>query len=205
MVAACYGSAAGVDLLVDAGSDVNAHDSNCGGQSVLMWAARSGREAKRKVQRLLTAGADRSYATDDGYNVLMSAVSSGDIAVAELLLAQGMDVNHRTQNGTSVLMEAAHYAPASLLPVLLKAGAKVDATDRDGKTALMYAIEGRDSLKASRILLDAGVDPNHKDKQGRTALDLCRTFNAPQGKPLVKLLESAMETKRGSSSTTPKQ
>ena len=34
-----------------------------------------------------------------------------------------------------------------------------------------------------------------KVKQGRTALDICRTCNAPQGGPLAKLLEAAMKPK----------
>jgi ankyrin repeat protein len=193
MVAACYGSAAGVDLMVDAGSDVNAHDSNCGGQSVLMWAARSGREGKRKVKRLLAAGADRSYATSDGYNALMSA--SGNVAVIELLLAQGMDVNHRTADGKSVLMDAAYSAPPSVLTVLIKAGAQVNDSDREGKTVLMHAVEGFDRLNPTRVLLDAGADPNRKDKAGRTALDMCRASDRPEREALARLLESAMKPK----------
>jgi ankyrin repeat protein len=195
MIAACYGSAEGVDLLIDAGSDVNAHDSNCGGQSVLMWAANSGREGKRKVKRLLTAGADRSYATSDGSNALMCAASRGEVAVTELLLAQGMDVNHRTADGTSALMQAARCSPASLLPVLLKAGAQVNAADHNKKTALMYAVEGEDCVNSTRILLGAGADPNLKDRARQTALDMCRASTYPGHEALARLLESAMKPK----------
>ena len=56
-----------VDLLIAAGCDLNAADQNCGGQTVLMWAARSGREAKRKIGLLLKAGADPMRTSVDGY------------------------------------------------------------------------------------------------------------------------------------------
>ena len=50
MVAAAYGTAEAVDVLIRAGSDVNAADKNCGGQTVFMWAARSGTQSKKKLR-----------------------------------------------------------------------------------------------------------------------------------------------------------
>jgi ankyrin repeat protein len=194
MTAACYGTADAVDLLIKAGSDVNACDSNCGGQSVLMWAARSGREAKRKVRSLLAAGANRTY-TCGGHDVLMSATSNEDVAVVELLLGEGLDVNHCANDGTSVLMDAAHGGSATMLSVLLKAGAKVNHVDQQGRTALMCAAEGFASPEAIRVLLDAGADPKHADHEGRTALDLCRRSNSVGHQQRASLLEAAMTQK----------
>jgi hypothetical protein len=83
MVAAAYGNADMVDILITAGADVNAADKNCGGQTVLMWAARSGREAKRKIRSLLKAGAKVNGTSNDGYNALMSAAGAGDLEAVE--------------------------------------------------------------------------------------------------------------------------
>lgn len=87
MVAAAYGSAEVVDVLIAAGSDINARDGNCGGQTVLMWAARSGRESSRKVKALLKAGADAKAVTDNGCTALELAAERRDTAVVELLRA----------------------------------------------------------------------------------------------------------------------
>jgi len=81
MYAACYGTAEVVDILIEAGSDLNAADGNCGGQTVLMWAARSPRESKKKVHSLLRAGADIQATSQTGRNAIMSASMAGNLVV----------------------------------------------------------------------------------------------------------------------------
>lgn len=95
MVAATYGNAEMVDTLITAGSDVNAADKNCGGQTVLMWAARSGREAKQKIRSLLKGGARLNGTSNDGHNALMSAAGAGDLEAVEYLLQAGSNIATR--------------------------------------------------------------------------------------------------------------
>jgi ankyrin repeat protein len=192
MCAACYGSAEVVQLLIDAGSDLKAHDKNCGGQTVIMWAARSGRESKRKVQALLKAGADPT-ATDqkNGMNALMSAARSGELDTVELLLATGMDLTARTKEGETVLMLAVDHP--DILRLLIKAGSGANARDKKGRTALLHAAERSGPVESIQVLLDAGADPGAKDDQGRTALDLARGSNNAGAKARAEVLEKAMK------------
>jgi ankyrin repeat protein len=194
MRAAGYGTADAVDLLVAAGSDVNARDQNSGNRSMLTLAAGSRRDAKRKVRRLLAAGADRS-ATPTGWNALLSAALNQDIATVELLISEGFDVNHQSAGGGSALMAAARGTSVTLLRILLNAGAKIECADKGGKTALMYAAEGFATPELIQILLTAGADAHRKDKNGRTAIDLCRLSNVSGNDLRAKVLESAMNQK----------
>ena len=192
MSAACYGSAEVVQLLIDAGSDPKAHDKNCGGQTVIMWAARSGRESKRKVQALLKAGADHT-ATDqeNGMNALMSAAYRGNLDTVELLLATGMDLKARTREGETVLMLAADHS--DILRVLIKAGSDANARDKKGRTALLRVAERHGPAESIQSLLDAGADPGAKDDQGRTALDLTRDADDDGAKARAEVLEKALK------------
>jgi ankyrin repeat protein len=73
---------------------------------VLIWATRSKRESKRKVQALLKAGADVNRATPGGWSPLMSAVDSGNLTTVELLISSGAKVNYKDKEGCTAL----HYA-----------------------------------------------------------------------------------------------
>jgi len=170
MTAAGYGTADMVDILIRAGSDVNAADKNCGGQSVLTWASGSGREGKHKVHALLTAGANPKHTSENGFNALMSAASAGDLEAVGLLLAASLNVSAHDKDGDTALMSAARSGKANLIPVLIKAGADVNAKNNDGRTALMQAAGSYDFRDVIIALLKAGADPNLRDKQGRNAL-----------------------------------
>jgi hypothetical protein len=125
MCAAAYGTAEVVDVLIAGGSDLNARDNNCGGQSVLMWAARSGKQSSEKVRALLKAGADPKLTSDGGYNALLSAVSHNDLVCVEVLLRAGLDPKHRAKNGSTAIMIARESrADESLIKVLREAGAE---------------------------------------------------------------------------------
>ena len=188
MVAAAYGTGQMVDALIAAGSDLNAADKNCGGQTVLMWAARSGKEAKHKVQSLLKAGANAKSQSQDGYNALMSAAAAGDLEVVECLLGGRVNVSARDKDGETVLMAGARSGKANIISVLLNAGAEIDAKDDEGMTALMRSADGENSAGAVVVLLKAGANPNLKDKKGRTALKIAEGSQMAGRLEVVKVL-----------------
>lgn len=125
MVSACYGSADIVDLLIAAGSDVNAQDNNCGGQTVLMWAARSGQQSIRKVRALLKAGAAIEGTTFSGdWTALLSAVNGGNIAVVELLISKGANVHVKDEDDHGLLWHARDRGNQQLVEMLESHGIK---------------------------------------------------------------------------------
>ena len=195
MVAAVYGTAQVVDILIQAGSDLNAVDKNCGGQTVLMWAARSGREAKQKVRALLKAGADPKRTSNDGYNVLMSAAGGGDLETVEFLLGFGLKVSIPDHAGETALMAGARSGNARILTALLQAGADKNAMDKEGMTALMRAAEAVDSAGAVTVLLKAEADPNVRDKKGRTALQIAEKSNTFGSEQVVEILKPVTTSK----------
>jgi len=191
MTAATYGTAEMVDILIAADSDLNAADKNCGGQTVLMWAARSGREAKPKMRALLKAGADPKRTDSDGYNVLMSAAGSGDLETVDLLLTAGLSISARDRSGETVLMAGARSGSANVISALVQAGADINAEDKEGMTALMRAADSVNSAGAVAALLKAGANPVLKDNKGRTARQIAEASNCFGSAEVVTLLKLA--------------
>ena len=101
-----------VQILVDAGADVNARTA--GGDTLLYEAIRLGGDAffsddiaryKKFVQILVDAGADVNTRDPDGNPVLLSSFAwSSDIV--QVLVDAGADVNARTAGGDTLLYEA---------------------------------------------------------------------------------------------------
>jgi ankyrin repeat protein len=191
MLAATYGSAEIVDVLIEAGSDVNACDKNCGGQPVLVWAVGTGKESTRKLRSLLKAGADKNRTSSRENNALMQAARIGDLPAVELLLQEGLRPSHRDMDGETPLIAAARcYANANVMKALVKAGADVNAADLKGMTALMYAAEDA-KVDAVKTLLDLGVSPNAKNKDNQTSLQIAATSKRKNSKRIVELLQTA--------------
>ena len=131
----------------------------------------SNRQAWRSiVYRLLESGVDVRAAGSTGATALHAAVA--DPALVQLLLATGAKVNARDVRGVTPLMSACAVHSESV-ERLIAAGAEVNATDNMGATPLMYAVstmQAGETVKAVRVLLKHGANPNLRDKQGRTAL-----------------------------------
>ena len=172
MIAADSGSAEMVDILIAAGSDVNAADKQRSGSTVLMSAAGSNRDASRKVRALLKSGADAKRTDEYGETALMMAIGSDNVDAVEDLIRAGSNVSRGGYQGWTPLMHAAGRGRARIVSILLQAGADKNDTDERGTTALMLAAENVDTAPAIDVLLKAGADPNLKDKQGRTALQI---------------------------------
>lgn len=187
LAAARAGSVAAVSVLLDAGADPNVAE-DLEQQTALMWAAAAGHHEVVRV--LLAAGADpdrqaRVTSLDKrvnadfpsgGFAPLHWAARNGDAALIELLLAHGADLNVRNGDGATPLMLAIVNDRFDLAAQLLVLGA--DANDgslfyatemRDGTTdwrardGTVYRADHPNALSAldlTRLLLEAGADPN---------------------------------------------
>jgi len=101
---------------------------------------------------------------EDGATPFIRASQSSDVTLMKLLLEKGADVKAVTANGDSALTASGGIGWV------------------DGVT---YERSPAENLEAVRLLLDLGVDPNHANNEGRTAL----MGAALKGRPdVVKLL-----------------
>ncbi|EOD60591.1 ankyrin repeat domain-containing protein [Amycolatopsis vancoresmycina] len=120
---------------------------------------------------LVAPGADLAHADADGYTILHEvAAGRADPAVLGWLAGR-MPADPVAANGTTPFFAAAVHGHLEAASVLLRAGADPNAVNRDtGWTALTTAVvAGRDDLVRGLLAFD-GVDVNHADAEGATAL-----------------------------------
>ena len=178
-----------VDLLIDAGADVNWQDSK--GQTALHHAASGEAEDERAAscgRSLIAAGANVSVKNALEETALHVAARRKSVEVMKVLLSAKCDLEEKTYCGCTAL----HYAAASTfwqtkknqecIRLLLAHGASVNARKRDLWTPLHWACCGaggdiEDGIGSVRQLLEAGSDVT----MCRDSVDLigivCRHFN----------------------------
>ena len=86
---------------------------------------------------------------EDGATAFVRAAQSSDTALMQLLLKHGADPKLATANGDTALTASAGIGWV------------------EGVT---YERSAKENLEAMRMLLDLGLDPNHQNNEGRTAL-----------------------------------
>ncbi len=188
--AAASGEAATVQLLIDAGADVNADLDRL----VSPLALAMDHDDLEAARLLIAAGADVNAVStvSTPRTVLFSAAFNGRMAALELLLAHGFDVKPAERS----LSAAAHRGHRDFVRRMLELGAPVtyrvmlaavrsddvqmfqlmleyggDPLSRSsyGETLLVSATSEGDGLEICRLLIDAGVDVNAAP-DGYTAL-----------------------------------
>jgi ankyrin repeat protein len=91
-----------INILVNAGADVNAADHD--GVTVTMHGAAFGLKQTCPILRLLVArGANVNAAANGGWTALMYSVRSNSVGTVKCLLSLGANVNVRDQKGLSAL------------------------------------------------------------------------------------------------------
>ncbi len=200
LAAANDGSSATVKLLLDRGAKPE--------DQALVMAAAAGDFAS--IRLLVEKGVNVNAADPAGRTPLMFAAGNGNLRAVEYLLTHGADVNavsaeksETVKNGPialgnlTALMMAAPAAGPDVLKALLDAGAKVNALDVRKMNALMLAIASDHAdARSVRLLLDRGADPALKDRDGQSALDWARKFNAPAILRELGLPRQKVETPR---------
>lgn len=142
------------------------------------------------MQRLLEAGADPNVAARGSGGVSpIHGVSCGRRsdapAAIELLAAHGADLDARNVRGVTALHMAVRDRNVPAVRALLAHGASPDLEDRGRRsTPLRRAVAntgrggtgGRndDALEITRLLLEAGADPEHVNASGKRVIDSTR-------------------------------
>ncbi|CAG0904725.1 unnamed protein product [Cyprideis torosa] len=178
-----------VRILLDAGANVHHRDND--GQNALHYAARNGYPSI--VQHLLTV--DPSLCPVEncwGRNALLCAVApiapkssnleeEDRLSCVRILMEAGADVCHRDKGGLNAFHYAACYGYPSIVQHLLSVDPNL-CRDEDcwGRTAFICAVAPiatnssnlveEDRLSCVRILMEAGADVGHRDKDGLNAL-----------------------------------
>jgi ankyrin repeat protein len=107
-----------------------------------------------------------------GATALHKAAENGHAEVVEVLLDAGADVKAEDKWGRTALHEAAEKGDLAGVQNALAAGEDVNAVDNRGKTAL-HVVAGSCQFSGDIYeLLMQFVDPNIRDNDGKTAMDI---------------------------------
>ena len=172
-----------VRWLVEQGVDVN--HSNDDGFSAVHCAAEKG---NLNVLKLLhNSEVNIHQVLSNGKNSIMSALfGNGDYETVRWLVEQGLDVNHSNKDGFTAAHCAALKGNLNVLKLLHNSGANIQQQNNRGKNSIMFALSGTGDSDTVRWLLEQGVNVNHSNKDGLTAVH----YAAQQGNVnVLKLLQ----------------
>lgn len=150
-----------VQVLLDAGADINLQRDNDDGETALMAAAQLG--YMEIVRVLLDAGGDVNLQDNDGCTALFEARGED---ITRLLLDRGAHVDHQDNDGRTPLESACRRGHVEVARLLLDRGASVDHQNNDRCTSLFYTRH----MEILELLLSRGADTGHQNCQGRTPL-----------------------------------
>ena len=131
LLVARSGQVEAMQMLLDAGADIEARET-WNGQSALMWAAAEGHVPV--VDMLIQRGADIAAHSNSGATPLLFATRQGSLGAVQALLAAGADVDEQRPDGATSLLVAVINGHEDLVDVLLDAGA--DPNVEGGSTRL---------------------------------------------------------------------
>jgi ankyrin repeat protein len=117
-LAAFFGQAEAVRILLEAGADVNAEASNSFVSRVQPLHSAAANRDRDCCRLLVEAGADINAQQADGFTPLMEAAQEGDVELAEMFLAAGADDSIQRDDGTeaaSLAEQGGHQAVIDLL------------------------------------------------------------------------------------------
>ena len=182
MRAAINGNPDIVDILVEAGADVNGNPEDPSTTPLIETVSNGNNEYEECVRHLLANGADPNISNSADQTALMPAVMNGYFNCVDILVQAEADVNLKDRWGRTALLccliaagevRGANTAESrnfqKCITSLITARADVNMGDNKRYTPLMAAAEGGCSDYLV-MLTNAGAEVNRADWLGTTAL-----------------------------------
>lgn len=165
--AARHGESDRVELLLERGADVRAHDTK--GETVLhaVFSRRNWRLDLGPIMQLLKAGADLNARDDRGRTPLHAAAERGRREAVEFLLDKGAGPKATDKDGQTPLHLAARMANDKTIKLLVARGADPRAGDKSKKTPLHLA-EEENREETAKLLVSLGADIHAEDSFGHS-------------------------------------
>lgn len=155
-----------VESLIHSGASVNVRDEN--GQTPLHYAAERGFIECMEV--LVKHGADLHIIDDSGISPFLWAVVAGQEGATTRLLFMDADANSFSADGKSALAWAASLGWAPTAKILVEHRASISDTRNTQQTLPLEEAAASGNLPIVRLLLEYGEDPNHRDRDGWSAI-----------------------------------
>ena len=171
----CHPHAETTHVLLENGADVNSVTKL--GATPLFLAACSG--VFDVVKTLLSYSPDLEPTLADGASALVGGIRSGNAEVVRLLLEAGANINHQSERNRFPLQFAVERNMVDVLRVLMEYSPRLDLVDDDGDTAL-HCINSNTSIEVVKILVNAGVDVNFRNRNRDTPICKAVWSNIPE-------------------------
>ena len=113
-----------------------------------------------------------------GDSLLTTAIAYCKDDIAKDLIERNIDIDYQRPDGSSPLHFCAIYNNFEIAKLLVRRKAKINVYDRIGNSPLWYAVleanrRGED-YRMVKLFLEHGADIHHKNKAGRSPLDLAK-------------------------------
>lgn len=126
-----------------------------------------------KVESALSSAGSTIINTRDvtsGDTALHIVTARRDLTWLQFLLARGASVNARDGQGRTPLQVATNLGWRDGIDMLLRSKANTEVANDAGETPLIAAVHRHD-VELTKLLLQAGADPDRADNSGRSARD----------------------------------
>ena len=151
-----------VNILIEAGADVNVANVSNGTTPLMDAAYRPNAEA---IDLIIKKGADVNMTSHDGSTALILASAIQQ----DVILPQGTEVNSKKYRNRVRRLLSSLKGTTECISLLLQSGADVNKADDHGRTALILAAK-QYNPKSIDLLLQAGADVNTPANYGNTPL-----------------------------------
>ncbi|RWA10131.1 hypothetical protein EKO27_g4958 [Xylaria grammica] len=155
-----------VESLIQSGASVNFRDEN--GQTPLHYAAERGLIECMEV--LVKHSAALHIIDTSGFSPFLWAVVAGQEGATTGLLSMDADANSFSADGKSALAWAASLGWSLTAKMLVEHRASISDTRNTQQTLPLEEAAASGNLPTVRLLLECGEGPNHRDRDGWSAI-----------------------------------